>query len=236
MKITKLTDDSSWLIETADFSLVIDPWFTAQQVDGHPWFSLQKRAETYGPFEFPKDKPLFIFVSHPFSDHCHKESLLSFLTETVVIAEDRALKKIRGWNYFAALKPIAKAPFLLEQLTKVSLLNQTHHAFILHVEGKTLMYAPHGVKSSQDLPRVDVLITTTTTYKLPFFLGGTVNLGLKQAKAVLAKTGAKLVLATHDQQKESRGLVGLFARPVYEYEDSFKSLNAGDSLAFTEFI
>ena len=76
-------------------------------------------------------------------------------------------------------------------------------------------------------------ITTTTTYKLPFFLGGTVNLGLKEAKAVLAKTGAKLVLATHDQQKESKGLVGLFARPVYEYDDTFKSLNAGDSLALT---
>ena len=236
MQLTKLTDDSSWLIETADFSLVIDPWFTAQQVDGHPWFSLQKRSQTYGPFEFSKDKPLFIFVSHPFSDHCHKESLLTFPKETVVIAEYRALKKIRAWNYFAALKPIANAPFLLKQLTKVSLLNQTHHAFILHVEGKTLMYAPHGVKSSQDLPMVDVLITTTTTYKLPFFLGGTVNLGLKQAKAILAKTSAKLVLTTHDQQKESRGLVGLFARPVYEYEDSFKSLNTGDSLAFTEFI
>jgi hypothetical protein len=107
---------------------------------------------------------------------------------------------------------------------------------VLHIEGKTILYAPHGVSALQDIPPVDVLITTTTTYKLPFFLGGTVNLGLKEAKAVLAKTGAKWVLTTHDQRKESKGLVGLFARPVYEHDDSFKSLNAGDSLTLTEFV
>ncbi len=236
MKLTKLTDDSSWLIETADFSLVIDPWFTNQQVDGHPWFSLQQRAQTYGPFNFPTDKPLVIFVSHPFSDHCHKETLCSFPKETLLIAEERALKKIQSWKHFDALKSLSESQFSLTQCTKVSLFNQTHHAFVLHIEGKTILYAPHGVSALQGIPPVDVLITTTTTYKLPFFLGGTVNLGLKEAKAVLAKTGAKWVLTTHDQQKESKGLVGLFARPVYEYDDSFKSLNAGDSLTLTEFV
>jgi hypothetical protein len=78
---------------------------------------------------------------------------------------------------------------------------------------------------------LDVLITTTTTYNLPFFLGGTVNLGLKEAKAVLNKTKSSVVLATHDQQKESKGLVGWFARPVYENESTFKRLLAGDSLS-----
>ncbi len=233
MKFTKLTDDSSWLLESADYSLVIDPWFTNQQVDGFAWFSLQKRTQTYGPFNFTPDKPLIIFVSHPFSDHCHKETLCSFPKETMIIAEDRAYKKINTWNHFKALKSLSESPFSVKQCTKVSLFNQTHQGFVFHLEDKTILYAPHGLSSLIDIPQVDVLITTTTTYKLPFFLGGTVNLGLKQAKRVLAKTGAKLVLATHDQQKESRGLVGLFARPVYECDDSFKLLNAGDSLALT---
>ncbi len=233
MKFTKLTDDSSWLIETADFSLVIDPWFTNQQVDGYSWFSLQQRAQTYGPFNFPKDKPLVIFVSHPFSDHCHKETLCAFPKETMLIAEDRAYKKIKSWNHFGKLKDLSESPFSIHLRTKVSLFNQTHHAFVLQLDGKSILYAPHGVSALQDIPPVDVLITTTTTYKLPFFLGGTVNLGLKEARAVLAKTGAKLALTTHDQQKESKGLVGFFARPVYECDDSFKSMKAGDSLALT---
>ena len=233
MKFTKLTDDSSWLIETADFSLVIDPWFTNQQVDGYPWFSLQQRAQTYGPFDFPSEKPLLIFVSHPFSDHCHKVTLCSFPKETILIAEDRAFKKIQSWKYFDQVLSLEQAPFDLKQLTKPSLINQTHHAFTFQLEGKSLLYAPHGVSAKQELPAVDVLITTTTTYKLPFFLGGTVNLGLKEAKAVLAKTGAKLVLTTHDQQKESKGFVGLFARPIYERDEAFKLLVAGDSLTLT---
>jgi len=233
MKFTKLTDDSSWLIETAEFSLVIDPWFTNQQVDGFAWFSLQQRAQTYGPFDFPKDKPLVIFVSHPFSDHCHQETLLTFPKNTRIVAERRALKKIQSWKYFDQVLSLEQAPFDLKQLSKPSLINQTHHAFTFQLEGKSLLYAPHGVSAKQELPAVDVLLTTTTTYKLPFFLGGTVNLGLKEAKAVLAKTGAKLVLTTHDQRKESKGFVGLFARPVYEYDDTFKSLNAGDSLTLT---
>ena len=52
MKFTKLTDDSSWLIETAVFSLVIDPWFTNQQIDGYAWFSLQERVERMDPLIF----------------------------------------------------------------------------------------------------------------------------------------------------------------------------------------
>jgi L-ascorbate metabolism protein UlaG (beta-lactamase superfamily) len=236
MKITKLTDDSSWWIETNDFSLVIDPWFSTQQVDGHPWFSLQKRAQSYGPFVFPENKPLYIFVSHPFSDHCHQESLLTFPKETVVFAENRALKKINSWGYFNSVQAIAAAPFKLSQLTKVSLLNQTHHAFVFALEGKLFLYAPHGVKSKHDLPRVDVLITTTTTYSLPFFLGGTVNLGLKESRAVLDKTKAKLVLATHDQRKESRGLVGWFAKPQYENDSTFKILLAGECLSLADLI
>jgi hypothetical protein len=233
MNFTKLTDDSSWLIETAEFSLVIDPWFTNKQIDGFAWFSLQRRAQSYGPFKFNSEKPLFIFVSHPFSDHCHKETLSTFPKNTVLIAEERAFKKILDWHHFETIKLPSESPFYIKQWTKVGLFNQTHHAFELQIEDKSLLYAPHGVSAKQELPAVDVLITTTTTYKLPFFLGGTVNLGLKEAKAVLAKTGAKLVLTTHDQQKESKGFVGLFARPIYERDEAFKLLNAGDSLTLT---
>lgn len=233
MKITKLTDDSSWLITTDEFSLVIDPWFTNQQVDGFSWFSLQQRNESYGPFDFSQVKNLILFITHPFSDHCNKETLLTFPKNTKVIAESRAFKKIESWNYFSELIKLTEAPFNIKQLTKVTLFNQTHHAFFFRLKDISLIYAPHGVSTIQNIPSADVLMTTTTTYKLPFFLGGTVNLGLKKANALRVKTGAKWVITTHDQQKESKGLVGLFARPIYERDNAFKSLNAGDSLSLT---
>jgi len=236
MKFTKLTDDSSWLIKTTDFSLVIDPWFTRSQVDGFAWFSWQERLKTYGPFDFSSMKGLTVLVSHPFSDHCHKETLLTFPENTVVVAESRALKKIQSWGYFEHVLPLERAPFGVEQITKPSLLNQTHHAFLLHLEGLHVLYAPHGVRANDSLPQVHGLITTTTTYKLPCFLGGTVNLGLREAEKVLALTGASWVLTTHDQPKESKGLVGLFAEPTYESSPAFHALKAGESLTLTELV
>lgn len=236
MKFTKLTDDSSWLMETTDFSLVIDPWFTNQQIDGYAWFSLQERAETYGPFDFSASTPLIVLVSHPFSDHCHKETLLTFPPNTRIVAERRALKKIQSWNYFDEVLSLDQAPFGVKQLTKPSLFNQTHHAFLLQVEGTEILYAPHGVRANDSLPKAQGLITTTTTYKLPFFLGGTVNLGLDEARKVLAKTEASWVLTTHDQRKVSKGLVGLFAKPTYEQEPAFHVLKAGESLTLAELV
>ncbi|NDB34483.1 MAG: MBL fold metallo-hydrolase [Flavobacteriia bacterium] len=236
MKITKLTDDSSWLIETVDFTLVIDPWFTDQQVDGHPWFSLQKRDKTYGPFQFPKDKPLYIFVSHPFSDHCHKETLLTFPKNTQIVAEQRALEKIISWKYFENVLPLEQALFGVKQHTKPNLFNQTHHAFSFQLAGIHLLYAPHGIRANHAMPKAQGLITTTTTYKLPFFLGGTVNLGLEQARRALDETGASWALATHDQRKESKGLVGIFAKPTYEQDLAFRVLKAGESLSLAELV
>ena len=234
MTFTKLTDDSSWLIETSEFCLVIDPWFTEKQVDFSPWFSLQSRKQSYGPFAFPKEKELLLFISHPFSDHCHKETLLTFPKNTRIFAERRALKKIRAWQYFDRLASLDQAPFPLEQRTQTSLFNQTHHAFSLHIEGKQILYAPHGVKFNSKLPQVDLLITTITTYKLPLLLGGTVNLGLSVAEQIRKQTNAKTVLTTHDQQKDSHGLVGIFAKPSYEVPPKgFIQLSPGEFLTLT---
>lgn len=236
MKFTKLTDDSSWLIESKEFTVLVDPWFTRSQIDGFAWFSLQKRAESYGPFDFTHAKDFTVFVSHPFSDHCHKESLLTFPQNARIVAEHRAMKKIESWKYFDQVLSLEQAPFGVEQLTKVSFLNQTHHAFLLKLDKTSFLYAPHGVRANDSLPKAQGLITTTTTYKLPFFLGGTVNLGLDEARKVLAITGAKWVLTTHDQRKVSKGLVGLFAKPTYEQDSAFHVLKAGESLTLAELI
>jgi hypothetical protein len=44
MKFTKLNDDNSWLWEFDSYSLLVDPWFTPQQVDLAPWFSTQRHV------------------------------------------------------------------------------------------------------------------------------------------------------------------------------------------------
>lgn len=214
MRITKLTKDSSWLFETDDFQFFVDPWFTESQVDLAPWFSLQTREQAY-PIAWNQNKPIYIFVSHPFSDHCHKETLLAFPTNAEVFAPSKVLKKILKWNHFEKVLGFEKAPFTIEQITPNSWLNLTHHAFRFLIEKTVISYAPHGSKDVERFSKSDVLMTTTTRYKLPFFLGGTVNLGFDEAMELSKVCQPKYHLASHDEQKTSKGLVGWFAKPKY---------------------
>ena len=77
--------------------------------------------------------------------------------------------------------------------------------------GKSLIYSPHGSQFSS-LPQADVLITTTVRFYLPFWLGGTVNLGWERALKNAELCGAKTILPTHDEPKSGKGLVAKLAQ------------------------
>jgi hypothetical protein len=80
-----------------------------------------------------------------------------------------------------------------------------------------------------------VLITTTTNYTLPFFLGGTINLGIHKAMQLLETTKAKKLITTHDEQKVGKGLVEKLAKKNYENAISLPeilSLMAGEEFVY----
>jgi len=214
MKLTKLNDDSSWLWEFDSFSVLVDPWFTDQQVDLAPWFSKQRHFR-----EQPKlaDLPPYnvIFISHPFTDHCNKETLLQLSSDTLLIAAPNVLRKIKSWHYFKHLLPLDKAPFEIKRITKASIWDLVHHAFLIKSRNTALLYAPHGIKQDLKGMKVDILIGTSTLFKLPFFLGGTINLGAEKLIEVAKICEAKLILNTHDEQKLGSGLVEVFAKKSY---------------------
>jgi hypothetical protein len=83
------------------------------------------------------------------------------------------------------------------------------------------------------LPNADVLITTTTTFELPFWLGGTINLGYK--KALIAKNlcGASILVATHDEKKMGKGFVEKLAIKTYESQlKEIRVLKQGEAFLF----
>lgn len=47
-----------------------------------------------------------IVISHEFADHCHKDTLLQFSSETPVFATEKAAKLITSWNHFTTVKKI----------------------------------------------------------------------------------------------------------------------------------
>jgi hypothetical protein len=223
MQLTKLNADSSWMFHFDGLHVLVDPWFTESQIDFHPWFSRQFHNQPQVAIE-RLPQPDYIFISHPFTDHCNKETLLQFAADTPIVALPPILKKIQKWQHFNALLSLDEAPFTLRQLkTKRALV---HKAFQISSKEKSLIYAPHGAVLSED-SHANVLITTTLSYRLPFFIGGTINMGLQKALVLKEKIGASYLLATHDEQKRAEGFVSKVARVKFEAHPEVLSLEVG---------
>lgn len=230
MKFQKLNDDCSWLWEFDGIKIIIDPWFTPSQIDGHRLFSEQFHQSPQ-PSVASLPQVDYLFVSNPFTDHCNKETLVQFDPSIPVIAKESILRKVSKWNHFHQLILLQDAPFPVKEYKPGKLLDLVHSAYLFETEEGTILFAPHGAKR-RDLPKADVLVTTTTRYHLPFWLGGTVNLGIKNAELLYEQSGAKFFLSTHDEQKLGKGFVEKLAKKNYVTNADFVTyLKAGESLA-----
>ncbi len=229
MHLLKLNDDSSWMWTLNGKRYLVDPWFTPSQVDFFPWFSEQFHV-TKQPTISELGDIDFIFVSHPFTDHCNKETLLQLDANIPIIADRSVRKKIAKWAHFKNLVPLEDAEISIEKLGSGSLLDPVHNAFVFHTNAGKLLYAPHGTRV-KSLPKVDVAISTTTFYRLPFWIGGTINLGLANAQGIREITSASMVFTTHDEQKVGKGLVEKLAKKKYNQGSSsgIQKLLAGES-------
>jgi L-ascorbate metabolism protein UlaG (beta-lactamase superfamily) len=219
MQLTRLNADSSWLIQFEHKYILLDPWLLGPQSDIFSWFSTQWHREVCAKIE---DLPPIdaILISHPFTDHCHQQTLLQFSAKTPVYAASSAAKLIEKWKHFAKIIPITPHESIEIAGIRVrfhksgSMLDLVHNALSLEAGGQRFFYAPHGFRpNKQTIDPVDVLIATDLQYDLPFLLGGTVNLGWKNLEALNEWLQPKTILLTHNENKLAKGLVAKFARP-----------------------
>lgn len=226
MQLTKLNEDSSWMFHFDGFQVLVDPWFSASQVDFHPLFSRQFHSSPQPKME-TLSRPDYIFISHPFTDHCNKETLLQFDKNIPVIGLPSILRKIKKWGHFQRLLELNEAPFVIQLLpTKKALV---HKAYLIESSQSKIVYAPHGavLKKNVNL-QVAAVISTTLQYQLPFFLGGTINLGYKRAELLKNQLKAALLIDTHSEDKRGEGLVSLFARRKFYTEQAVIKLKIGE--------
>jgi L-ascorbate metabolism protein UlaG (beta-lactamase superfamily) len=233
LKVMRLNGDSSWLIQLDNTRLILDPWLVGEQVDVARWFNRQSHQDKCLTV---KDLPQVdaILISHPFTDHCHEATLKQFSAETPIFASPRAFKIIQKWHYFEHLhvlnssaktpKPLIIKDIEVYFLAANHLLDLTHQALFLRAKTsqKTVFYAPHGywandLKKTQllDNQAIDLVLCTFSLYKLPWYLGGTVNFGANNTLQLLQKLQAKAALATHDERKIAQGLVAQLAQTAY---------------------
>lgn len=230
LTFTKLNNDSSWLWEFNGKRIVVDPWFTESQIDFAPWFSEQFHLDEQIDVSVIQEID-YIFISNPFTDHCNKETLEQFNSDIPVVATKKVLKKIISWGHFKQVIPLENFEMKIDVFQPTSRLDLVHNSYLFHTNNGKVMYAPHGTDWKNEKINCDVLITTPTTYKLPFWLGGTVNLGLEKAIELKILLQAKTVLCTHDEAKKGKGLVEKFAKKQYPQKlpQGFVSLQSGET-------
>ena len=228
MQLTKLNADSSWMFYFDGLHVLVDPWFTEAQVDFHPWFSRQFHLDEQ-PRVAVLHKPDFIFISHRYTDHCNRQTLLQFSSEIPVVAIDSILKKIAKWGHFQKLIPLSEAPFDIQLVATRQ--NLVHKAYLVTSSSGKLLYAPHGAQLKQECA-AEIVIASTLRYELPIFLGGVINLGLKVALDLKESVRARHLLCTHAENKRAEGLVALLAKKKFQKDAGITYLNPGETFSF----
>jgi hypothetical protein len=111
------------------FNILIDPWFVGGQSDVAKWFSQQFHATESAVKSVAEVDELArqveilaggirpgkgrktnvadietfvdaVAISHEFTDHCHKDTLLEVHRDVPVFATEQAAKLVSGWNHF----------------------------------------------------------------------------------------------------------------------------------------
>ena len=135
--LTHLNADTTWLLQLprtqkpdnwnsrSHYNILIDPWFRGRQSDVAFWFSSQWHAirssiqtiaqlnkflgVTQNTDDCVTNLIDAVIVSHEFTDHCHKRTLLEVDPKVPVFATTKAALLIRAWKHFRTV--LEPAPF-----------------------------------------------------------------------------------------------------------------------------
>ena len=227
LSLTALNADASWLLTLGLVRIAIDPWLVGAEIDGCTCFNTQSHAfSCVSPAEV--GILTAVILTQGFSDHCHEETLLLLLGSPIVFAAPGALARARKCLGYARVRSLDTLPTFLTgwRATHVSppLLEPTHGAVLIESPSGSVLVAPHGLRASalnqlritcKVISRPLTVLATTVTYKLPFWLGGTVNLGLLNAHAICVAVSADIFHSSHSEKKFSRGCVPQLATTHY---------------------
>ncbi|PYI19616.1 hypothetical protein BO99DRAFT_473531 [Aspergillus violaceofuscus CBS 115571] len=255
---TNLNGDSSWLISLpwptgGYFHLLLDPWLGGPAIITSSWLSHithveQEKFQTIAQVEQlardisgPRDSEGHIdavIVSHPFSDHTHKDTLIQLASTVPVYAACEAAAVVRSWNHFDTVVDIPDyaptTPWREEDLAPLPswlhLLRiptgephpALHFGIVLALASRNerreaIIYSPHGIEPQFLQPLVDEESFAT----LALLHGiddqstlGVPQLGVENGLRLEALTGARYWLRTHNPRLNFRGLIGWFYRSV----------------------
>jgi hypothetical protein len=240
MKLTRINPDHSWLLETTGLRLVVDPWLLGPEIDGFGWFHTQHLPQAAWPIAAlgPLDA---IVITQPFSDHCHEETLRALPAAVPILAVPAAYRRLKRLfpegRTLVSLDGTFCSHSSLPEVTLTPLptswWDPTHGGLWISSEEGSVLIAPHGYRNRSLLrtlrtamARPCTVLAPSMQYRLPFFLGGTVNLGLQNAYHLCQDVHAHAFVETHSSDKPATGMARALARMRFPDFQQVKSVVA----------
>lgn len=178
-----------------------------------------------------------VVVSHEFTDHMHKETLLEILKTVPVFATVKAAGIIRSWKYFdfvadiprfngdwrMSLNEILPDWLGISRVAKPGMDLLYYHSAIMiafsrdEEGGEAVIYTPHGITPADLQPVTDAepriqtlaLLHGLQDISLP---RAQLNKGAHNGLKAQRLLGAKYWIGTHDELKKGGGIVSWFLK------------------------
>ncbi|PVF96637.1 hypothetical protein CPB86DRAFT_708682 [Serendipita vermifera] len=222
-----LNEDTSWLIsfnfEDHPFNILVDPWLQGPQTDYWKSFSTQWHA-TPSCVEHVAELGVEIHavvISHEWSDHCHKATLLELGKSVPVYATDKAAEMIRKWKHFQnvyTIPPLSKG----QNWASSSINGLPKNIGISRIASAENDFQYYHA-ASNNIIEVSALLHGLHEVTNPKVLGGKLNLGGRNAVQVAYNCKPKLWVGTHDEVKIGKGLVAkVLKRKIWSVEEAMK--------------
>ena len=234
MNIQRLNMDNSWLLQFNQFKILVDPWLEGEEIDYFPWFNTQwHRTQPIAYDALPAYDVVLITQKYP--DHFHQQTLLKLQPKKIIAPKsiEANLKK---------LLPQAEIISFGKQLTSIEIedvkiewyatsrkIDPIYDAFLISSKDEAIFLATHGYfftnKNIELKTPIKLLISPFNSFKLPFYLGGTVSPGKEGLNHLNQALNPNFIISTHDEDKYAKGLVIKMAKVQRYTKAHFESDN-----------
>lgn len=213
MKLVRLDDYQSWLVEAAGRRIAIDPWLTTEHalIPGHWLFGRRREAPVCG--FTPLSKLDALVITGPFADHCDPATLAHVAREVPCFAQKDAARRLRrlGFQQVTVLEngvPVELAPGVtLEPVAPGFPFTRSSTGFVLCADGKRLGLEPHLV----DLERHAARLEGLDAYLLPVqgvrLIGVPYAMSPERALHVIQQLKPRVVIPTGNDPQRGHGLL-----------------------------
>ena len=227
--LQRINMDSTWLVVMDGVRFLVDPWLVGTETDGFKWLNRQWHVQSVMP---PESVPEFdaILITQPYDDHCHIATLKELYKGKPVFADRRGYGKIKKHLPDADLHRVNEKTREIVRFKGVefylSPTDMLYNGCLIRSAGKSVLYLPHGIEIKDRYVKhfpspVDVVLTSASTFTLPFWLGGKVAKGIENVKQVQRLFGPGQIFTTHDEPKDGIGLVSRLAKKYYPTQAEF---------------